>query len=63
MCNEIRNRLLSVKQTAKYLGISPRSIYNQIGRKAKQKFPVRAKRHGRLVKFDLRDLEKYVESL
>ena len=56
-------RLFSVEEAAHYLGISPRTIYNQIGRKAKKKFPVKAKRVGKLVKFDIRDLESYIESL
>jgi len=56
-------RLLSVKETAVYLGISERTIYNQIHRRAKKKFPVKPKRIGKLVKFDVRDLERYVESL
>ena len=56
-------RLLSVEETAQYLGLSPRTIYNQIGRKAKKRFPVKPKRVGKLVKFDLQELEKYVDSL
>jgi excisionase family DNA binding protein len=56
-------RLLSVEETAFYLGISPRTIYNQIGRKAKKKFPIKPKRIGRLVKFDVQDIEAYINSL
>jgi len=56
-------RLLSVEETAIYLGISPRSIYNRIGRKAKSPFPIKPKRIGRLVKFDLKDIKAYVDSL
>jgi excisionase family DNA binding protein len=56
-------RLLSVEETAQYLGLSPRTIYNQISRKAKRRFPIKPKRIGKLVKFDLQELEKYVDSL
>ena len=56
-------RLLSVEEAAVYLGISARTIYNQIGKKAKKKFPIKAKRIGKLVKFDIKDLDEYVESL
>jgi excisionase family DNA binding protein len=56
-------RLLSVKETAAYLGISERTIYNQIHRRAKKKFPVKPKRIGKLVKFDIRDLESFIDSL
>jgi excisionase family DNA binding protein len=56
-------RLLSVEETATYLGLSPRTIYNAVARKSKRPFPVKPKRIGRLVRFDIRDLEQYVESL
>jgi len=56
-------RLLSVEEAAARLGIMPRSIYNGIAPKAKNPFPVKAKRIGRLVKFDIRDLDRYIDSL
>lgn len=56
-------RLLSAEETAKYLGISVRTIYNQTGRRAKTKFPVRPKKIGKLLKFDVRELEAYIDSL
>jgi predicted DNA-binding transcriptional regulator AlpA len=59
----IRKRLFSVEETADYLGISPRSIYNQIHRNAKKKFPVRYFKHGKLVKFDVFDLNEYIEKM
>jgi predicted DNA-binding transcriptional regulator AlpA len=59
----INKRLLSVEETAEYLGVSPRTIYNQIGRKAKRKFPVKPKRINKMVKFDIRDLDAYIDSL
>ena len=61
--NFIQKRLLSVQEAAVFLGISPRSIYNGIHRKAKKRFPVPTKRIGKLVKFDIRDLEKYIDSI
>lgn len=61
--NRDGKRLLSVDETAIYLGISPQTIYNQIGRKAKKKFPVKPKRVGKLVKFCIRDLDAYIDSL
>ena len=56
-------RLLSVEETASYLGLSPRTIYNGIAPKSKNPFPVKPKRIGKLVRFDIRDLDKFVESL
>ena len=56
-------RLLSATETAGYLGISVRTLYNMTSRKAKQKLPIKAKRIGKLLKFDLSELEAYVDSL
>jgi excisionase family DNA binding protein len=56
-------RMMSVEEVANVLGISPKTIYNQVGRRSKRPFPVRAKRIGRLVKFDRQDVERYISSL
>lgn len=56
-------RLLSVAETAAYLGISPRTVYNGTHRKSKRPFPVKPKRIGKLIKFDIRDLDRYIESI
>ena len=56
-------RLLNVEETATYLGLSPRTIYNAVARKSKRPFPVKPKRIGRLIRFDIRDLERYIESI
>jgi excisionase family DNA binding protein len=56
-------RLLTVEETAIYLGISPRTIYNGIAPKSKNPFPIKPKRIGKLVRFDLRELDNYVDSL
>lgn len=58
-----QKRLLSINETAKYLGLSPRTIYNRVCKKSKKPFPIKPKRLGKLVKFDIRDLERYIESL
>jgi excisionase family DNA binding protein len=63
MGEKLRKRLLSVEETADYLGISPRTIYNGVHRKAKKPFPIKPKRVGRLIKFDRRDLDRWIESL
>ena len=55
-------RLLSVEETALYLGISCRTIYNQIGRKAKRRFPIPIVKVGRTVKFDRLDIEKFIDA-
>ncbi len=63
MDNQITKRLLSVEEVAQYLGLSPRTIYNQIAPKSKRPFPIKAKRIGKLVKFDVRDLDNYIDTL
>lgn len=56
-------RLLSVEEVAQYLGLSPRTIYNGVAPKSKNPFPVKPKRIGKLVRFDIKDLDRYIESL
>ena len=63
MEQRLMKRLLSVEEAAEYLGISPRTIYNQVAPKAKKKFPVKPRRIGKLVKFEISDLDQYVDSL
>jgi excisionase family DNA binding protein len=59
----IRSRLLTVEQTARYLNLAPRTIYNGIHHKTKKPFPVRPKRIGGAVRFDLRELDEYINQL
>ena len=59
----IPHRLLSVEETAQYLNIAPRTLYNRVHRKSKNPFPVRPKRIGRLIRFDVQDLEDYIANL
>ena len=59
----ISPRLWTVEQTAQYLGLKPRTIYNGIGRKAKKRFPIKPKRIGKAVRFDIEDIKAYVDSL
>lgn len=57
----IEKRLLSVEETANYIGLSSRTIYNQIGPKAKRRFPVKPRRIGKLVKFDKKELDAWID--
>ena len=56
-------RLMSVKLTAQYLSLSPRTIYNGISRSAEVPFPVRPKHYGKRVLFEKKDLDEWVDSL
>ena len=56
-------RLLNVAEAAVYLGLSARTLYNRCAPKSTNPFPVRAKRVGKALRFDLRDLDFYIDSL
>ena len=56
-------RLLDIDTAAEYLSIAPRTLRNRLGRKVDHPFPVKPKRFGRKVLFDIRDLDKYVDSM
>ena len=56
-------RLLTVKETAEYLGFSCQTIYNGIAPKSEKPFPVKPKRYGKRVLFDIRDLDQFADSL
>lgn len=58
-----KRRLLGIEDTANFLGISPKTIRNRLGPRAINPFPVRPKNIGKRVLFDIRDLEKYIDSL
>lgn len=56
-------RLLKVEEAAVYLGLSARTLYNRCAPKAMSPFPVKPKRVGKALRFDLRDLDAYIDSL
>ena len=57
---EIPRRLYSVEQTGVILDISGRTIYNGVSSK---KFPIKPIRIGRSIKFDIHDINRYIDSL
>ena len=59
----INPRLLDVESAARFLGIAPKTLRNRLGPRAPDPFPVKAKRIGRKVLFDRKDLEKFVDAL
>ena len=56
-------RLLTVTETAEIFGMSPRTLYNKVCRSAKHKFPVKPKKIGKLIRFDIRDIDDYLNSI
>ena len=60
---ESKQRLFSVEEAAKYLSISPGTIYNGIAPKSKNPFPIKPKRWGKRRMFDVKDLDRFADSL
>ena len=60
---EIKPRMLSVDDAARYIGIAAKTIRNRIGPRAQTPFPVKPKRIGGRVLFDLKDLDAYLDRL
>lgn len=60
---EIVPRMLSVDDAALYIGIAAKTIRNRIGPKAKIVFPVKPKRIGGRVLFDVKELDLYLDRL
>lgn len=60
---EIKPRMLSVDETARYIGLASKTIRNRIGPRAADPFPITPKRIGGRVLFDVKDLDAYLDSL
>lgn len=56
-------RLLDIEAAAHYIGLSPKTLRNRLGRKAEDPFPVKPKRHGRKLVFDVKDLDRFADEL
>ncbi|MEI6611119.1 MAG: hypothetical protein WCO53_15460 [Deltaproteobacteria bacterium] len=60
---DIKPRMLSVEQTAQYVGLAAKTIRNRIGPKAVNPFPVKPKHIGGRVLFDVKDLDAFIDAL
>ncbi len=58
-----RRRMLSVRESAGYLGIAEKTLRNRLGLKAENPFPVKPKHIGGKVLFDVKDLDSYLDAL
>jgi predicted DNA-binding transcriptional regulator AlpA len=56
----IEKRLLGVKDLATYIGLRPQTIYNMV---CTGRFPIKHKRIGRLLKWELCDINLYLDGL
>jgi predicted DNA-binding transcriptional regulator AlpA len=59
----IQPRFVSVKAAAAYLGFSPKTLYNRIGPRAADPFPLQPRRIGKKVLFDRLELERFADGL
>ena len=59
----INPRLLDVESAARFLGIAPKTLRNRLGSRAPDPFPVKPKRIGKKVLFDIKDLKNFVDDL
>jgi predicted DNA-binding transcriptional regulator AlpA len=59
----IQKRLLTTEEASLYLGVARKTLYNQSAPNAEKKFPIKPKRIGRKVLWDIRDLDAYIESI
>ena len=55
-------KLLTIKDVAQRLQISPRTIYNRVRLKTDNPFPIKPKRIGKLIRFDPEDVKRYIDS-
>ena len=60
---EGRRRMLSVRESAGYMGIAEKTLRNRLGSKAQYPFPVKPKHIGGKVLFDVKDLDAYLDTL
>ena len=56
----LEKRMLGVKELAEYLGLKAQTIYNKISAGT---FPIKHRRIGRLLKWDVRDVDLYLDGL
>ena len=60
---EITPEMLTVTQAARYLNISPGTIYNGVAPNSLNPFPVSPKRIGRKILFRKKDLDAFLDDL
>ena len=59
----MEDKLLTIKEVARLLQISERTIYNQVRKGAERPFPIKVKRVGKLIRFAAKDVQHYIDKL
>lgn len=59
----MEDKLLTIKEVARLLQISDRTIYNQVRKGAERPFPIKVKRVGKLIRFTAKDVQRYIDKL
>ena len=59
----MEDKLLTIKEVARLLQISERTIYNQVRKGTDRPFPIKVKRVGKLIRFAARDVQRYIDKL
>jgi excisionase family DNA binding protein len=58
------DKLLTIKEVARILKISERTIYNKVRPNSKfQPFPIKVKRVGKLIRFAQEDVQRYIDKI
>lgn len=63
MKEKVNDRLLTIREVARILQISERTIYNQVRKGAERQFPIKVKRVGKLIRFAAKDVQRYIDKL
>ena len=59
----MEDKLLTIKEVARLLQISERTIYNRVRKKADKPFPIKVLRVGKLIRFAQKEVEPYIAQL
>ena len=58
------DKLLTIKEVARILQISERTIYNKVRPNSKfEPFPIPVKRVGKLIRFEAKAVQRYIDKL
>ena len=57
----VGKRLLTVPETAEYMGIAKKTLYDRTGPASKKPFPIKPKRIGGSVRFDRLELDRWID--